>query len=161
VDGLLFALTLIAAVGCGLNGGVLFAFSTFVMPGLARVERPEEGMRAMQSINVTAVTPPFMSALFGTAAICAVLAVWGIVDLDEDYGPYLLIGGLLYLAGVIGVTMGYHVPRNNALAEADSESAEGRELWIRYLAEWTRMNHVRVVAGLGAAVLFAVALAGG
>jgi uncharacterized membrane protein len=160
VDGLLFALTLLAAVGCGLNGGVLFAFSTFVMPGLARLQHPE-GIRAMQSINVLAVTPPFMTALFGTAALCAVLAVWGIVDLGEDYGPYLLVGGALYLAGVIGLTMGYHVPRNNALAEADPDTAEGSELWVRYLAEWTRLNHVRTLAGIAASALFAIALTGG
>jgi len=34
---LLFALTLFAALGCGLVGGVFFAFSTFVMKALSRL----------------------------------------------------------------------------------------------------------------------------
>jgi uncharacterized membrane protein len=89
----------------------MFAFSSFVMPALKRLQ-PARGIEAMQSINVMAPTPVFMTAVFGTAALCAVLAVWGIFTLDEDYGVYLLIGGLFYLAGTIGLTMGYHVPRN-------------------------------------------------
>ena len=40
MDGLVTALTVAAAVGCGLNGGVFFAFSSFVMPGLDGCARP-------------------------------------------------------------------------------------------------------------------------
>ena len=157
MNGFLFALTLITALGCGLNAGALFAFSSFVMPALARLP-PARGIEAMQSINVKAVTPVFMTALFGTAAACAVLAVWGIFTLDESYGGYLLIGGVLYLAGTIGLTMAYHVPRNNALAAVDPSSAEVADVWSRYLVEWTRGNHVRVAAGLAGAALLTVAL---
>jgi uncharacterized membrane protein len=38
-----------------------------------------------------------MTSLFGTAAACVVLAVWGIFTLDESYGVYPVIGGALYL----------------------------------------------------------------
>jgi uncharacterized membrane protein len=82
----------------------------------------------------------------------------GIVTLDEDYGVYLLIGGLLYLAGTIGVTMAYNVPRNNALAAVDPHSAEAAKLWSRYYTEWTRGNHLRVAAGITAAALLTIAL---
>ena len=44
-----FVLTLIAALGCGLVAGVFFAFSTFVMKALGRVP-PEAGISVMQSI---------------------------------------------------------------------------------------------------------------
>jgi uncharacterized membrane protein len=157
MDGFLFVLTLITALGCGLNAGALFAFSSFVMQALGRLH-PARGIEAMQSINVTAVTPVFMTSLFGTAAACAVLAIWGIFTLDESYGAYLLIGSALYLAGTIGLTMTYHVPRNNALEATDPNSAEAAELWRRYLAEWTRWNHARVAAALAAAALLTVAL---
>jgi uncharacterized membrane protein len=160
VDGLLFALTLAAVLGCGLSGGALFAFSSFVMAALGRLE-PPEGIRAMQSINVLAPTPVFMTALFGTGLLSLLLAVWGLADLDEDYGSYLAAGGVLYLAGPVGVTMLCNVPRNNALAKADPESRDGAELWATYLVEWTRWNHVRVILGIAAAALFAIALTGG
>ena len=157
MDGLLFVLTLVAALGCGLSAGALFAFSSFVMQALARLA-PGRGNEAMQQINVTAPTPAFMTALFGTGLLCAVLAVWGILTLDEDYGIYLLLGGAVYLLGVVGLTMGYHVPRNNALAATDPDSAEGSAYWARYQREWTRGNHLRVVAGLAAAALLTIAL---
>ena len=66
---LLFALTLFAALGCGLVGGVFFAFSTFVMKALSRLP-PGEGLAAMQSINVAALNRWFMAAFFGTAGAC-------------------------------------------------------------------------------------------
>ena len=34
--GILYPLTLVAAIGCGLMAGVFFAFSSFVMKALAR-----------------------------------------------------------------------------------------------------------------------------
>ena len=66
------ALTVVAAIGSALVGGVWFTFSGFVMPALARLPAAE-GVAAMQSINVKAVTPPLMLAMFGTAA-----AAWAI-----------------------------------------------------------------------------------
>jgi uncharacterized membrane protein len=149
MDGVLVALTMITALGCGLSAGALFAFSSFVMPALARLQAPH-GIAAMQSINVQAVTPVFMTALFGTAVACIALGIWALADWDDSYGPWLLAGGVLYLGGTIGLTIAYHVPRNNALAKADPMSADGAELWRRYLREWTAGNHVRVAAALAA-----------
>ena len=157
MDGFLFGLTLATALGCGLSAGALFAFSSFVMPALARLPAAR-GVQAMQSINVMAPTPAFMTALFGSALACAVLAVWGVLSLDEDYGPWLLAGSLLYILGTPGLTMAYHVPRNNALAALDADSPEAESHWATYLTEWTRMNHVRVAAGVIAAGLLTVAL---
>ena len=69
MTGLTYAATLITALGCGLVAGVFFAFSSFVMPALKRLP-PAQGISAMRSINRLAVTPAFMTALFGTAAAC-------------------------------------------------------------------------------------------
>ena len=41
VDDVLFALTLVAALGCGLMAGVFFAFLAFVMKALARLPAAE------------------------------------------------------------------------------------------------------------------------
>jgi uncharacterized membrane protein len=52
----------------------------------------------------------------------------------------------------------YHVPRNDALAAVDPDSAEAERVWSRYLTEWTAANHVRTIAGVAAAALLTVAL---
>ncbi|HKQ13435.1 MAG TPA: anthrone oxygenase family protein [Steroidobacteraceae bacterium] len=50
------------------------------------------------------------------------------------------------------------VPRNNALAGLAPESAEAAKYWLDYLSTWTAWNHVRTIAPLVSAALFAWAL---
>jgi uncharacterized membrane protein len=157
VDRLLFPLTLVSALGCGLMAGVFFAFSVFVMQALGRLP-PAQGIAAMQAINVAAITPLFMLALFGTAASCAVLAIAALSRWHEPGAVYMLAGSVLYLAGAVLVTIVFNVPRNDALAAVAPESAEGTRLWMGYLAGWTAWNHVRTVASLGATAAFLMAL---
>ncbi len=157
MDGFLSALTLLAALGCGLMAGVFFAFSSFVMKALGRLQ-PAQAVAAMQAINVAAISFAFMLALFGTALVCVALAAWALAAWHESFAPYLLGGSALYLAGVIGLTIAYHVPRNEALATVDAAGAEAASHWARYLAAWTAWNHVRAAAALAAAAAFTVAL---
>src|SRR5215208_8235595 len=125
MNGLLFVLTLLAALGCAMMAGVFFAFSAFVMKALARLPA-QQGIGAMQAINVAAVTPVFMAALFGTAAACGALAVWALFAWGERFAPYLLVGSALYLIGTILLTIVYHVPRNEVLARVEP-SGSGAE----------------------------------
>jgi uncharacterized membrane protein len=156
-DRTVFVLTFVAALGCGVVGGVFFGFSAFVMRALARLA-PPAGIAAMQSINVVVINRWFMSALFGTAAVCAVLAGWAVVNRGRAGAGYLLAGGLLYLVGTIGVTVAFHVPRNNALAVVDPASEAGAAMWARYVTSWTAGNHVRTAAAVAAAGVFVWAL---
>ena len=64
-------------------------------------------------------------------------------------GLYVLAGSLLYLVGIIGVTMFVNVPMNNALMGFNPDSSEGAALWKDYLVNWTMWNHVRTIAGIG------------
>jgi uncharacterized membrane protein len=112
----------------------------------------------MQSINVTVLNPVFFAAFFGTAALCAVTLVLALLRWGQSGAGYLLAGSLLYLAGTIFVTMAFNVPLNNRLARANPDSAEGAQLWTRYLSSWTAWNHVRTIASLAAAACFIVAL---
>ncbi len=153
----LFTTTLVAAVGCAAMGGVLFAFSAFVMSGLARLPAAQ-GIAAMQSINVTAVRPAFMTALFGTAALCVGVAVTGAMTWGDRRAVLLLAGSVLYVVGTIVLTIAYHVPLNDSLATLDPTSAEAPARWSAYVADWARWNHVRAATALTAAAVFTVAL---
>ena len=65
-DRILIFLIATSALACGLNGGVFFAFSNFIMTALGRLT-PAHGVEAMNSIGVTVINPLFMSILFGAA----------------------------------------------------------------------------------------------
>jgi uncharacterized membrane protein len=151
----LATITFIAAIGSGLIAGVFFAFSTFIMSALARLQ-PPQGIAAMQSINITVINPWFMTAFLGTAVACLFLAVFALLHWHQSSAVYLLVGSLLYLVGTFGVTMVCNVPLNDAVAIAKPDSTEGATLWAKYLVNWTFWNHVRTIAALAAATLFTI-----
>jgi len=149
-------LLLAVSVAAGCVGGVFFAFSAFVMPALNRLPAPA-ATAAMQSINVTALRAPLMLALFGTAAVSVLAAVLGIGAWSTPSEPLAVAGAAAYLVGVIGVTAAGNVPLNNRLAGMDPDAADAVAGWTRFASPWTRLNSVRTVASLAAAVLFALA----
>jgi uncharacterized membrane protein len=157
MSGALYAVTLATSIGCGLAAGVFFAFSSFVMPALGRLPAPQ-GIAAMQSINRAAVTPVFMTQLFGTALACLALAVWVLASPDKAPEGLVLGGCAAYLVGNITVTMFANVPRNNELEATDPESAAGEEVWRRYLARWTAWNTVRATTAVVATGLLVASL---
>jgi len=154
---LLFALPLVAALGCGLIAGVFFAFSSFVMRALGRLP-PAEGMAAMQSINVVVLNPVFLGVFMGTAVSCLAAVVLALLRWREPGSAWLLAGGLLYLVGTFLVTIAFNVPRNDALAAVAATAPEAGPLWAGYLVSWTAWNHVRTAAALAALASFLFAL---
>jgi uncharacterized membrane protein len=156
-SGLNFALTLVTALGCGTIAGVFFAFSTFVMKALARLP-PEEGIAAMQSINVFAINSWFLIAFLGTAGLCVTTMLAGVVQWGEPFAIFLMLGGASYLAGCFAVTMVFNVPMNQALAALPPTAPDRAARWASYVSGWTMWNHVRTAASLMAAALLAIAL---
>jgi uncharacterized membrane protein len=152
------ALAACAALGSGVVAGVFFAFSTFVMPALARLP-PEQGIAAMQSINVMAINRWLMGALFGTGGLCVWLAVASLRRSSEPGASLRLAGCAVYLLGAILVTIACNVPRNEALAALPPDGAAAAELWPRFLAEWVAWNHVRMGTAVAASALLILAIA--
>lgn len=148
----ILVVTVATVLGCGLVGGVFFAFSTFIMSALARLPT-QEGIAAMQAINVAVITPLFMLALFGTGAVSLFLAGYALLGSSGPDRMYLLTGGLLYFLGNPVVTIVFNVPKNNGLARVHPASADGARVWADYLVAWTRWNHVRTVTALAAAAM--------
>ena len=155
---LLDLLTPAAVLGCGLVAGIFFAFSTFIMSALGRLP-PNEGIAAMQAINITVLNPWFFTAFFGTAAACLALPVLALTGWDGAHAGYSLAGSALYLLGTILVTIAFNVPLNERLAKVAPESTDGATLWTHYLVRWAFWNHVRTAASLAAAASFMVAIA--
>jgi uncharacterized membrane protein len=158
MDQFLFALTLLAALGCGLIAGVFFAFSSFVMKALARLPA-SAGIAAMQSINIVVLRSLFMAIFLGTAAVCVLASIYSLFRLQEPGVVYLLVGSALYLVGSFLVTIVFNVPRNEALAKLAPTDSSSASSWSGYVASWTTWNHVRTLAALAAAASFSVALA--
>ncbi|MCP3445088.1 DUF1772 domain-containing protein [Bradyrhizobium sp. CCGUVB14] len=147
-----------AALGCGLMAGVYFAFSTFIMTSLGRLDQAA-GIAAMNAINVDIVRSLFMPLFLGTTVAGAALVVLGALRFSEPGAVSMIAGGGLYVIGMFVVTVALNVPLNDALAAAQPSSPEAGAVWAAYLKDWVFWNHVRTVASLMASALFIVALA--
>jgi uncharacterized membrane protein len=150
-------LAVFAAVGCGLIGGLLFTFSNFVMKALSQ-QPPDSSIRTMQAINIYILNPLFLFVFLGAAVASAILAVATVSRLSYPGAPLLLVGCILYIVGVVGVTMVFNVPLNNKLAEQNPTTVEAAQFWLTYVSEWMKWNHVRTIASLMAAVLLILAI---
>src|SRR5687767_2789376 len=150
-------LTVVAAVLCGLQGGLFYAFSTAVMLALARQPHPS-GMAAMQTINVVVFNPWFGGAFLLAPVVCALAMITALARWPAPEAPWVVAGGAIFLIGTLAVTALCNVPRNDALEAMPANAAGAAELWSRYLREWTFWNHVRTGSALVAAALLTVAL---
>ncbi|MEQ1762938.1 MAG: anthrone oxygenase family protein [Pyrinomonadaceae bacterium] len=154
-----YILTLLAIVGTGLIAGAFFIFAVAIMSALKRLPA-NDGMAAMQSINVVIQNPIFLGVFIGTALVSLGLAVMSIMNWNTPISYYILAGAALYIIGNFLLTMVFNVPLNNALDAADPATVAGQEVWQNYLSNWTFWNHVRTIASIAANCLFVFSIAG-
>jgi uncharacterized membrane protein len=147
-----------SVLGCGLLGGVFFAFSTFVMAALGRIEHAS-GIAAMNSINTSILRSLFMPVFLASTLAALALAVLALARWGESGSVPALGGGAIYVLGMFAVTMMCNVPLNNELQAVDPATTAASTVWARYMRDWTFWNHVRTVASLTASLLFTVAIA--
>jgi uncharacterized membrane protein len=157
IDKILFPLTLLNALGCGLVGGVFFAFSTFVMKALSRLP-PHEGIAAMQSINLVVLNPLFLTVFLGTSLGCLLSVLISLLRWQEPGAAYRLIGSGLFLIGSFLITAIVNVPMNERLALIDPAGTDAAMRWTSYVTSWTTWNHLRTAAALAAATLLIFAI---
>jgi uncharacterized membrane protein len=156
MSGWVRTVTIGAAVGSGVLGGVYFTFSTFVVPALRKLPAGQ-AVGAMQAMNRAAPAPWVLVGLVGTGGACVVLAGQALAHLDDPGARWRLLGSALYLS-TIGLTFAFHIPRNETLDRVDAEGAAAGEAWRAYVTSWTAGNHVRtLLAAAAAAVLTAAA----
>ncbi|MBC9031684.1 DUF1772 domain-containing protein [Sphingomonas sp. JC676] len=146
-----------SAIGCGLIGGLYFAFSTFIMTSLGRIDHPA-GIAAMNAINMDIQRSVFLPLFLATTLSAAALAVIGMVHGSEPGAISMIAGGLFYVIGMFAVTMALNVPLNDALAAA-AGGPDAAMVWTRYLREWTLWNHVRTISSTLACIAFMHAIA--
>ena len=148
---------ILALIGSALIGGIFFSFSSFIMKALARLPS-SEGMTAMQSINVVVLNPLFLGVFMGTAVISLLVAILALRGWDMPAAPYFLIGALLYIVGTFLVTGMGNVPLNNQLAAITVNDPAASDIWQHYLDRWTRLNTIRTVSAMAAAVIILIGL---
>lgn len=157
MDKLFFGLSFGLAIATGLVSGIFYGFSSFVMPALGRMPAPQ-GIAAMQSINVTVITPSFLILFMGSALASVAAIILSIVRWGTPGALQTIIGSLAYVIGTFGWTVVFHLPKNDALSELPAESAEAAAFWERFLPVWTAGNTFRTAAAAVAMAAFILAV---
>ncbi|NIJ54404.1 anthrone oxygenase family protein [Dyadobacter arcticus] len=147
---------LITAVSTSLIGGLLYAYSVSVSPGLGRLTDLAY-LSAMQAINKAILNPLFFASFIGTAVLLPVSTYLHY----NNSGPsprfyFLLAASVIYLIGVLGVTIGGNVPLNEWLAKinlSSLDSAEAAKARLRFEGPWNRLHSIRTFSAFLAVVL--------
>lgn len=145
-----------AAIGSGLLGGVLFAFSSFVMPALRRIPSAQ-GVAAMQSINRQATTFAFGALIAVTVLLAAGVGLQSLVQRDQPGAGWAGAGSISMMIA-LAITGVFNVPRNNRLASFNASTPEAARYWSTYLTEWIIANHLRTAFCVIAAASYTMAL---
>ncbi len=144
-----------AALSSAAVGGLFYAFSTFTMRGLDRLN-PRAAIAAMRGINAEAqANAPFLVMLLGSALLAAAVGVTAVARWRAPGSGYLLAGAVLAVVAVL-VTIAVNVPLNNRLDALDVgalSAADAARDWSSYLSTWTMANHLRAAAPLIGSVL--------
>jgi len=136
---------IITAVLTALIGGLFYAYSCSVVPGLGKLS-DSEYLKAMQNINREILNPVFFMSFMGTAMLLPVS-----VFLFRGHQPvflFLLLAALAYLIGVFGVTAVGNVPMNDTLDKFDisNSTAESiRQMRDSFENRWNLLNNIRTV----------------
>ena len=157
MDQLFTVVGITALLGSALVGGIFFAFSSFIMKALARLPSAE-GIAAMQSINVVVLNPSFLGVFIGTAVVSLGAAAVAVGSWGDPAALFFLAGAVSYLLGTFLVTGRGNVPLNDQLGAISATELGAEQVWERYLDRWTKLNHIRTVAAIAAALLFCLGL---
>jgi len=152
-------LTVLAALGSAAFGGVLFGFSTLVMPGLDD-SPPAAAIATMQQINKVAPRSLLAVDMLVTLLLCLVVAGSALLRLRGDAflgSGLVLLGCLLYVAS-FAITAIYHIPHNDAFASVAADGPRAAQAWHDYARPWELWNHVRAACALGGFAAMVVGL---
>lgn len=127
-------------VTTGLVAGLFLAFSTAVMPGLARTD-DRTFVAAMQAINVAILNPVFLTLFVAPLGCLAVAAFTG-------PARWWVVAALVLYVANVAITQAGNIPLNDALLAAGTP--DGPAGWeaarTAFEDQWNRLHLVRTLA---------------
>ncbi len=144
----------------GVIAGLFFAWSVSVMPGLKKLG-DREFISSMQAMNRAIQNPLFFIFFFG-ALILLVTSCFNFYQKPLTLEYYLLLGStLLYIIGVMGITIIGNVPLNNMIENFNLTNASDEAMSkIRgtFEEKWTLLNNLRTGSSMAAFCLLIIRL---
>lgn len=148
-------LLLVTTLVTGLIAGLFYTWSISVTPGLALLP-DREYLNAFQQLNRAILNPWFLIAFMGLAFLLPITTWTQFHRPPSAAFGFLLAATLLYLIGVIGITMLGNVPMNDALDAFNIDAATPAQLAAKRAAfesRWNFLNNIRTLCCIGSFLL--------
>ncbi|WP_127019280.1 DUF1772 domain-containing protein [Flagellimonas beolgyonensis] len=140
-------LTLISTILLtGLTAGLCFTWTNAVTPGIGRLDNLGY-LQAFQAMNRAIINPMLLLVFFGPL-LTHIANVYLHRNQPNLVFWMLFAAGILYVAGVVVITVFGNVPLNEILDKTDLQVATPKQLnEIRNLfeAKWNRLHLIRTV----------------
>jgi uncharacterized membrane protein len=142
-------LLIITAVTAVLAGGVFFAWTCSVTPGLKSLG-DKEYFQSFQQLNRAIQNPLFFAVFFGAAVLLPVCTWRSYTSPASPVSVMLAIATVSYLLGVMTVTIFGNVPINNAIDKVNLNASAEELKQLRNSIEpaWNRLNNLRTCASV-------------
>lgn len=140
-------LPLITTLLTGLSSGLFYAWAVSVIPGTKRISDMAY-IETMQSINRAILNPWFLLIFLGPLLFSGLAAYQKFQIGETEWFALILISGIIYLVGTIGVTALGNVPLNDALDKVvlqAQDSTSLHEIRVTYETKWNRLHLIRTI----------------
>jgi uncharacterized membrane protein len=134
----------------GLVAGLLYSYSCSVNPGLKALS-DKEYLHAMQSINRAIQNPVFFISFMGLLLLLPLCSWLSYKQATAIPFMYVLIAAIVYIVGVIGVTVVGNIPLNNQLEKfnlTNADAAQITDMRLRFEGAWVSWHTVRTGASI-------------
>jgi uncharacterized membrane protein len=143
----------------GLTTGLCFTWTNAVTPGIGRLD--DLGyLQAFQAMNRSIINPTFLVVFFGPF-LTHIANIYLHRSQTNTVFWILFAAGILYVAGVVIITLFGNVPLNEILDKTDLEISSPEQLKeLRNLFEvkWNRLHLIRTVTSLLSFLLLILSL---
>ncbi len=148
-----------ALLSTGLMAGIFFTWTNAVTPGLGKLVDIEY-LKAFQAMNRSILNPTFFVIFWGAAAIPLLTTVISYKAQSGTVFWLLTAAVIIYVLGVVVVTMAGNIPLNNLLEQTNLEIASPTDMEAlrnHFERPWNVLNWVRTFASTIAFILLLIA----
>jgi uncharacterized membrane protein len=138
---------IISTLFSGLMAGLFYAWSISVTPGLARVNDMNY-LQAFQSMNRAILNPVFFIVFMGLPVLLLLLSYLFYSSEISLQFVFVISTTVVYITGVMGVTIFGNIPLNNALESLNIQSMNHEQMTtfrLGFESKWNKLNIIRTI----------------
>ncbi len=150
---------ILTTLSAGLMAGLFYSWSISVTPGLAKVG-DENYLQAFQSMNRAILNPSFFIVFMGLIILLPLLSYLYYKSPVSAQFWYIISATILYIVGVMAITVFGNVPMNNTLEVLQIESMNPEQMASfrrGFESQWNKLNIIRTICSSLSFVLLIIA----